>query len=235
MSEKIESVNKTFEKGTDHVEKNMKKVVELGQKMKEIHASIQELRDAIEVIRGDSEYISTMAEQVSLEAGRNSSQSEQIREIDRCLSGYFEEMINKFGTGIHPINNKDFMSFLDKAVISHKNWLNKLEQMVKSQGIVPIQEDDKRCEFRRFYNVLTIENSSIKERWQAIDSIHKVLHKNAHDVIEALKENNMSQAEVLMFETKKVSEEVFKSIEEMKQEVEKLTKRNEKVLSFYNL
>ena len=60
------------------------------------------------------------------------------------------------------------------------------------------------------------KNSSIKEKWQAIDSIHKVLHKNAHDVIEALEENNMSQAEALMFETKKVSEEMFKSIEEIK-------------------
>lgn len=229
MGEKIDKVNGSFEKVNGHVETTMQDVVDLGHMMEEINASIQEMKDAVELIRNDSERLTNMAEQVGHEAERNSKQSEQISEIDRNLSSHIEEMVNRLNKGAHPMSNEAFMSILDKAVLSHEKWVDKLENMIEQKAIVPIQGDGKKCEFGHFYGALKIENSSIKAKWDAIDPIHKALHKSAHFVIEALERKEFNRAEQVMSETREMKKQILKIIAEIKQEVEMLSNKNEKV------
>ena len=235
MDVKIEAVSEVFEEETTHVETTSKQVMELSSMMEEINASIQEMRHAVELIRNDSERISHMAEKVGSEAERNSSQSVRIREIDQSLSRHIEEMVNKLNKGTHPMSNEAFVNILNNAIASHGNWVNKLEKMVKSQVIEPIQDNGERCEFGHFYGALNIECDVIKEKWEAIDPIHKTLHKNGHYVIEALHEKNIIRAQELMAETKKLSEQIINNLQEIMQEVEKLTGKNEKVFAGHTL
>lgn len=229
MSGTIDTVTHSFEESAKGVEQAMKEINQLSYTMQEMNASLQEMRQAVSVIRDDSEQISNMAETIGIEADRSATQSEKISEIDQSFSHYIEEMVSRLNKGIRPMSNEEFIVVIDKAIASHEGWVNKLSDMVQSRCIVPLQTNGTKCEFGHFYGALKVEHSALKDKWQAIDPVHKALHQKGHEVIRELQKNGGGRAESLMEETKKMSKQIVQGLSEIKQMTKSLTSQGEKV------
>lgn len=229
MGDKIDTVRKGFGESVKNLNATADSIQELSSMMQEMNSAAQEIASAVTVTANESQKISSMAQEVAEESAKAALYSDKIGEIDLDISERIKNLMSTLNKGTHPISNADFIDNLEKAVSSHKKWLEKLENIVECRKIQPLQYDGEKCEFGHFYKSITVEDPKIKLAWDEIGALHIGLHEGAKDIIAAINEKDLNRPDEVMQITKEISEQIIEKLKNIIKLTKKLEKSGEKI------
>jgi predicted heme/steroid binding protein len=134
--------------------------------------------------------------------------------------------------GRNALSNEEFVTIIENAIASHKQWMKKLESIVSTMTVTPLQTDGNRCGFGHFYKSIDVYNIELSSLWQQIDSVHKTLHENGGKVISAVKSHNEEAARQYFKESTVCAAKILEIFEEIVVIVKK--NENKKIQIFQN-
>ena len=229
MSKKIEEVNKTFEGSLKDLEITMNAVMDMSSMMEEINASTVEVNQAMNSVATDSEKMNDMVGNLYEISNQTTRQSSQILEIDSDMSSITNKLINTMNVGTSPITNDALLVILEDAIKGHKSWTDRLGEIAQNRKLEPIQTDSNKCEFGHYYNAIIMDNKNIKEDWNSIDITHQELHKKAHEIEIAIKNNDTYKTEQIYDEAKNLSNQILKIFSNIEGKIKVMSENNESV------
>lgn len=233
MGERLDGVSSSFEQNAIRIEKTTDHVSNISGMIQEINASAQEISTAMNVVAEESENITNMTTQIFENSEMASNQANQIGHIDERISSIVKNLIEVVNKGTAPITNEVFIKTLKDAVLSHKNWVDKLETIVESKKTAPIQSNGHKCKFGHFYHSIKVEHPKIKKLWEEIDKIHQELHLLSEDAITCIERNDFECANKVLKNAKQDSKTIIEIIEKIIKVVEEMQLKNENIFDFY--
>lgn len=231
MSEKIGQVSDSFERSLTDLQLTMNGVMDISSMMEEVNASTTEVNQAMVSVSEDAENMNVMVDRVYDNAYRAMLQSQKIEEIDDKMSSVTTQLMMDMNQGSSAISNEDLIGILEEALVAHKNWTEKLSNIVKTGEIEPIQADGNRCGFGHFYNSLDIPEGKIKQDWDAVESIHLELHAKAQEIIQAIENDDKSKIQNIHTKAQDDSSQLIKMFKTIIQKVKQMTEINEAVFN----
>ncbi|SHJ97540.1 methyl-accepting chemotaxis protein [Paramaledivibacter caminithermalis] len=229
----LDEVNKSFAQSVNSLRVTVDGITDLANMMKKISESAQEISMAMDNLSSESENISNMANNISKDSEKALEFANGIGEIDNSISDIVKELTYVVNSGTHPISNEHFLEAIEEAIKAHKAWIEKLYEMVTTRTLIPIQQDGTKCRFGHFYYTLDVKHPEIVEEWKAIHDVHLDLHTKAHEVIEAIEQDNTENLEELFNEADKLSREVVEVLETITQKVKDIDSRGERIFELY--
>ena len=215
MSEKIDVVKVTIQENVNLLDSTVKDIKVLNDSMQGISVSVDEINRAMEMSSVDAEKLSHMTDEIHKSAVKSSDQATKISKIDSELSGIVKEMLSHLKNSSNSISNKEFMSYIEKAVKSHNDWLFNLKRAVDEMKVYPLQLDGTKCAFGHFYYAIKVDHPKISSAWKKIENVHLDFHNCGAKAIEAIKNNNFQEANNFYNEAKEISNKIFKLLDEI--------------------
>lgn len=194
MSSQIDKVIITIKENVEMLNGSIEDIKNISTSMEGIKQATNEINAAMDSSSRDAEDLSTMTIKINEYALKSKRYSETISEIDHKLSTTTKDMMHALAGGHNDLGDKDILDIVKKALISHQNWINNLENMVENMEITPIQTDGDKCAFGHYYNSIVVNNPKIIEIWESIDSTHQEFHNLGDDVINAIKVRDKDRA-----------------------------------------
>ncbi|MGL5675814.1 MAG: methyl-accepting chemotaxis protein [Cellulosilyticaceae bacterium] len=229
MSEQIEEVSGNFEQSVGQLSETVTQIQDLSNNMVEINAASEGIAQAMHTVAEEAEKISYSSAEVFREAEEVDNYAKHVGKLDDDLFSVIKDFVQVMNNGTHPVSNEKFIENIESAIKAHTQWLEKLEDMVRTKHLMPLQIDGNKCAFGHFYKGLKVEHPLVKEKWRGIDAVHMTLHSNGHKVMNAIDKGEMPQAERLFEETKKLSDQIIRELEVIKVIAEEMTSRNERI------
>jgi len=229
MGDKIDTIKINFGESVKSLNIESDSIEELFSMMQEITSSTEEISSAIIVTADESQKVSHRAQEVADLSAKAALYSDRISVIDTDISKRVKNLMSTLNLGTHPISNSDFIDTVKNAIAAHEEWFKKLENIVASGKLAPIQEDATKCEFGHFYAAITIEHSKIKPLWDEIGTLHVSLHQSAHIITEALNEKNSDTSHKALDVTKGLSEQILEKLKHIINLTKKLETTGEKI------
>lgn len=221
MSEKIEKVSETVKGNAKMLDGVSNYVDSISDTMKNITALTDDINSAMDTSSEQSGHIlevATLVEEKSMEA---STYSKTIQKIDGDLSEVIARIMRGLNGSKHNITNEEFLTVLENAKVAHFNWVKKLETMVDTMQVSPIQTDSGKCAFGHFYNSIVLTNPKILEIWARIEGIHEKIHSLGKLVIEAINTGNKEKCQEYVRSAKTFSSQIGDCIDQ----IEKIVKQ----------
>lgn len=231
ISSKIELVNNSFELSMSDLNDTINGLNNLSSMMQELNSSSNEISSAISIVADEAERINTMSKSIADASSNAESYSANISKIDNNIFTSLKKLITVLNDSTKPISNNSYLFTIENAINSHRNWVEKLKNMIATQKITPIQKDGSKCEFGHFYNSIYVSHPSVKPLWDSIDSIHLKLHASADDVIKAINRNDLHTAHELFREAEEMSTVIIETLQKIISVVKELEKNNEQVFT----
>ncbi|WP_446896982.1 methyl-accepting chemotaxis protein [Clostridium sp. LBM24168] len=225
MSKKIETVNISFEENANSLKTTVDGITDLAGSMEEITASSEEVSSAVNIVASETEKISNMAKLVSNDSEKAHYYASNLGKIDDRISELIKKLVGVLNSGTNPISNEEFLNILDDAIKAHKVWIDKLQQIVETNKIIPIQHDGMKCKFGHFYNSINVEYPEIKDEWNAINGDHLLLHSKAHEIVEAIEKNRIEDARNIFKEAKELSGKVILTLRSIAEKVKSIDEK----------
>lgn len=216
MTEKIGNVWNINEENQRHVADISNDISSLAAVSEEISSSMIELEtQANEIQSSCSTLDQNSADFLSL--GKSLTEAvKPIAFVETALDGVAKNMRHLTEDPLYHLDKKDFVSYFDKAITAHKNWLNTLGNIVDQKTILPLQVDDTKCGFGHFYCAMNPQYPEIKETWKALGPKHKKFHNYGSQIIRALFDEDYNKADSLYREAVSYSSELIRDLESMK-------------------
>lgn len=215
MSEKIEAVSDTVSKNVGMLNNIIKGVNTINKSMQGIKIATEEINQAMEASGHDAEKLSSMTKSIHEDARKSVEFAGQISQIDNRLSEMLGAMFQSLEGGIHAISKEEILDVLAKAKNAHIKWIEVLKTSVDEMRIYPLQTNPKKCAFGHFYNAIRINYKEIVEEWKQIGEIHHRFHILGDEVIEAIRNNQKTQAMDLYNEAEVLSMEIIDLMEDI--------------------
>ena len=216
MSDQIDQVTVTINDNVEMLNSSIREIKEINTSVSGIRTATDEINAAMDNSSRDAENLSEMTIQINEYALRSKEYSTIVAGIDDKLSKTTKDMMDALSGGQNAMGDGEVLNIVEKALGSHKNWIVKLEKIVDTMEIEPIQTDGNRCAFGHYYNSLTILNPEIKDIWASIDNIHMEFHELGHNVLEAVKNQDKSGALSYLNKAKNLSVEMSKILNEIR-------------------
>ena len=215
MSLKTDEVESTIRENVTMLNDSIEDIRIISDSMDGIKHATTEINAAMEASSKDAENLSYMTININEYAQRSKEYASTVAEIDDRLSRTAREMMKALAGGQNALNDNDILNIVNKALDSHKIWVDQLSKMVENMEVTPIQTDGNRCAFGHYYNNIIVNNENIKELWESIDSIHHEFHGLGDYVIEAVKNNDYDTANRYLQEAREKSYELTKILNEI--------------------
>ena len=194
MSDQIDDVTVTINENVQMLNNSIREIKDINSSVSGIQTATDEINAAMDTSSKDAENLSEMTIQINEYALRSKEYSNIVADIDDKLSQTTKDMMDALSGGQNALGDEDVLIIVERALVSHKDWISKLEGIVDDMRVEPLQTDGNRCAFGHYYNSLTIVNPEIKEIWASIDSIHMEFHELGHSVLDAVKNHDKSEA-----------------------------------------
>lgn len=194
MNDQIDDLTVTINENVQMLNNSIREIKDINYSVSGIRTATDEINAAMDNSSQDAENLSEMTIQINEYALRSKEYSNIVADIDDKLSKTTKDMMDALSGGQNALGDEEVLIIVEKALDSHKNWINKLERIVGVMKVEPLQTDGNKCAFGHYYNSLTIINPEIKEIWASIDNIHMEFHKLGHKVLSAVKDNDKGEA-----------------------------------------
>ncbi len=207
MTSKIGNVWELNNTNQEHVSKVSESVTSLAAVSEEISSTMAEMENQL---RNSTDFM----REIGTELMRA---TEPVVQIERTLDMAIKQMGEMSKDAFYHLENHEFASYVQSAILAHKSWISNLEQMVKERVIIPIQLDSSKCGFGHFYYSITPNIPEIRPIWDALGEKHKKFHGYGSKVMKALLDENYAKAEQICKEAKEYSRELIFDMENMLQ------------------
>lgn len=205
MSGKIDQISETIKNNSGMVKNISSSIEEINVNMSGIANSTEDISQVIGTSAEDAQKISQLSLMVDEKAKEALHYIETVETIDSEMSNIASRMMEGLHGSPNNISNEEFIKVLHNAKNSHQNWVNKLENMVNTMSVNPIQTSSHKCGFGHFYHTIVIKNSRILEAWNKIDSVHKEIHQIGDVVIDAIEREDSDKCNEYLAKAKELS------------------------------
>ncbi len=216
MSIQIDNVMNTIEENVQMLNDSINDIKEINSSMDGIRLATNEINAAMDSSSKDAEDLSMMTLKINEYAVRSSEYAKTISEIDNKLSLTTKDMMHSLAGSKHSLDDEDILDIINNALHSHTVWIGKLEEMVNSMEVLPIQTDGNKCAFGHYYNSIVVNNLEIKDIWKSIDEVHHGFHNIGDDVIRAIEVKDRDGAVTYFNKAKEKSREMINTLNEIK-------------------
>ena len=200
----------------DEVTGGLKK---MSESVAEIKDSATEVNEAMVSTANDTEALIDVTKEISEDANQTIKMANEISGIDDGLSNTVKMMYQGLFKGRHAISNAELLDVVQKAKQSHADWIKKLENIVSTMEILPLQTNPNKCAFGHYYNVIKIDNIILKDEWNSIRSLHKDFHTMGDKIIAMILKNDKTSANNILAETVKVSEKMLNTLSSIEKKI----------------
>ncbi|HHW00678.1 MAG TPA: hypothetical protein GXX36_14160 [Clostridiaceae bacterium] len=188
-----------------------------------INSSLEEATAAMNVLSADAENTSSLSINLENIAKDVLDVANSIEEIEGVVSSLSKDSSMLAVDDFYKFPNSEFIDSIEAAIKAHKNWVNDLKNMVRDRTVRPLQTDDHKCGFGRFYYSIKPSSGEILRLWEEVEGIHSELHRRGAQVIDCLRKGNYEEAS----ELEKTAEELSKTIIEIFNNMVMLTREAE--------
>lgn len=230
MNSKLDGINDTIKENVSLFKDTIKDVEEISESMGDIKEATKQINIAMDSSAKDAEKLNYMTQEIYDDAVQSAENAKQISEIDTELSEIIREMITSLNGGANAVSNEELIDNLTKAKEAHGKWIVNLKKIVDEMKVYPIQTSSKKCAFGHFYHSINLTHPEVVKDWTAIDKVHHELHSMGIKVVDAVNTNNKIQANDLYVQTKKLSKEIYKYIDNTIGAIEKNSRRGIDIL-----
>lgn len=229
MSSKIDDVYSTMRSNMDLLNKTIEDVQSVNATMNGVKNSTNEINTAMDVSSQDAEKLNLMTQTIFNDSERSAEFAKQITQIDDHLSEVTRNLFASLRGGKHSISNEEFIANIGNAGKSHRSWINTLRKAIEEGKIYPLQTNGRKCAFGHFYYTISIDHPSIKEDWDLLGELHNKFHTYGHHALDAIKNNQISDAGKYYTEAENLSKNIFSLLDKIEKEVELQTKQGVKL------
>lgn len=229
INDYINQISKAIKQSNDGIELVSNNISQLASASEEISASIEQISDETNSLNEDSIKIMAISEDMYNEALEIGVMGDSISKIEDHISELAKLSNEFFYENNFKIDNNTFITVTENAISAHANWVNTLETMADRMEIQPLQTDGHKCGLGHFYDSVTPKHENIKVLWDKIDSIHLELHKTGQVVIDNIKSANRNEALSNAHKAKKLSLEIIKILNSIKDAATMLNNTGESV------
>lgn len=229
MNSYINNISKSIKESNDGIELVSNNIAQLATASEEISASIEQISDETNALNEDSINITAISEDIYNEALEIGLMGDSISKIEDHISELAKLSNEFFYENNFKIDNSTFIAVMENAISAHTNWVNTLETMADKMEIQPLQTDGHKCGLGHFYTSVTPKHGNIKILWDKVDSIHLELHKTGHVVINNIKSGNRNEALSNANKAKKLSLDIIKILNDIKNKATTLNNTGESV------
>lgn len=216
MTEKIGSVWEINEQNQAHVAQITDKISSLAAVSEEISSSMVELEAQSADIRGQCGILADNTTSLKEISTQVHISSEPIPLIEKELSDSTQMMGEMSKDPFHALDVKALTGYVDSAIEAHHAWISNLEKIVTDRVVLPLQVDSAKCGFGHFYYAMPAPGGEAAAFWNKIGDTHKKLHSYGTKVIQALFDENYTQADKLFEEAKACAAELEKDLSTLK-------------------
>ena len=231
MSEKIDAVKVTIQENVELLGSTVKDIEVLNESMSGINVSVNEINRAMEISTVDAEKLNRMSEEIHRSALESSEQATKVSQIDRELSQIVQGMLGHLKHNPNSFTNKDVISYLEKAMNSHKIWLANLKRAVDEMKVYPLQLDGSKCAFGHFYYSINVEHPKVLSEWKEVGEIHLDFHGCGEKVVNSIESKDYENASKHYGEAEKLSIEIFKYLNSIITKVQQIDSSGEHVFN----
>ncbi|KOA20420.1 methyl-accepting chemotaxis protein 2 [Clostridium homopropionicum DSM 5847] len=231
MSGKIDAVKGTIKENVQLLNTTVNDIKLLNDSMSGISVSVDEINKAMETSTVDAEKLTNMTQEIHDSAIESADVAGKISEIDSELSVMVKDMLSHLKNSANSINNKEFNSYMEKAIKSHKAWLSNLKRALDEMKVYPLQLDGTRCAFGHFYYSINVDHPKIISSWREIEKFHLDFHGCGEKAMQAIKNNNFEEANTYYKQAEEISLNIFKHLELIIKEVEELDLAGEQIFN----
>lgn len=222
LNSSLSLVADTSKKNKESINRITEDVTTIAASSQEINASLDEITESINSCDRDIEVLNNSGHVL-----RETSKS--INDVIKPL-GEIENNLDKAATRIggivkdpyYRLNNKMFITQMNSAITAHRGWLSNLNIILTSGNLIPLQVNDKKCAFGHFYHSIKPFNREVEEIWNRVDNKHSKFHGYGEEVINLVKNGNLSESTRKYKEAEKLSMELIGDFEEIIKITEKL-------------
>ena len=226
----IREVIELAEQNLNSIGQMSRNMTEIASHNEELSASMQEVTAAMHTLNADAENVSRLSDELSSIGAAVYDVAGGMGQIESVVTNIAEKCGKIANNNLFKLDNKNFIKFLDMAIIAHQAWIKNLASMVSEMKISPIQTNDHKCGFGHFYYSMTPMHSEIIPLWKEIESYHHSFHKKGDAIIDYIKSKNKSEAARHLSEAEQLSEKVVDFLNRMISTANSLTNKNEYVL-----
>ncbi|MDE6619282.1 MAG: CZB domain-containing protein [Lachnospiraceae bacterium] len=216
VTRKISHVWELNEDNQKNLEKITNNISSLAALSEEISSSIIELQSRAADI--DSQCSVLHEDTIKLtEHGKNIDNiAAPLESIEAALDMTTKTMGTMAQDAFYKLGDTHFITYLEKAINAHQNWLGNLEQIVQKKTILPLQINDRKCGFGHFYYTMTPADPEVLRIWNGLGEKHKKFHSYGKQVIDALFDEEYSKAERIYQEACQYSKTLIQDLETIK-------------------
>lgn len=205
MTGKIGNVWELNDENQRHVSKVSESVTSLAAVSQEISSTMAEMENQL---RSSTEFMREIGSELM-------KATEPVVEIEGALDAAVKQMGNMSKDTFYHLKNREFIKYVQNAVIAHRNWISNLEKMVQERVIVPLQLDSAKCGFGHFYYSITPNIPGVRQIWDGLGEKHKKFHEFGRDAIQALFDEDYQKAGHICKEAEEYSRELISDMEKM--------------------
>lgn len=244
MGHFVTDIHSASEKSVKSVDMTIESLQTVTQKISHVWELNEDNRNNVETITNNISSLASLSEEISSSIIELESRSSDIegqcgvlhedmtklqahgRDIDNIaaplenIEAVLDESAKIMGTmakdAFYKLENKNFAEYIDKAINAHKNWLGNLEQIVRKKTILPLQINDRKCGFGHFYYAMNPTNPEVIQLWKELGEKHKKFHSYGKQALDALFNEDYSQAEHIYEEAVQYSKTLIQEMEAVK-------------------
>lgn len=229
VSENTNKIVDSFSGSITSVNNIIGDIENLSLSMDEIASSNNEISITMNSIEESASRVNNISDDIYTYSKKSEDLSYKINGLEDKVAGLAKLSGDIALYDYFKISNKEFIGILDKAVASHKAWVNDLVNMTSSMKIIPIQSDGHKCGFGHFYHSVKPKNPEVKEVWEKIDSIHNELHLLGDKATGCINKGDGTKAREYSDRAVNISKTIISMLDEMKSYTIKLDENREEV------
>lgn len=231
MSEKIDTVKVTIQENVNLLGHTVEAIKVLNNSISGINISANEINKAMELSTIDAEKLSNMTDEIYKSAVESSEEASKISKIDANLSEIVKGMLSHLKNSSHSLSNHDFVTYLEKAIKSHKDWLTNLKRSIDEMKVYPIQLDGTKCAFGHFYYSISVEHPKLLTNWKALEDVHMNFHGLGKRVLNSIEHNDSEAAHSFYRQAEQLSSEIFKLLNSIIEDIKNIDSAGEKIFN----
>lgn len=229
MGEKIEQVHTTVSGNADLLLELANEVKRVNTDIQDITTAADEINKAMEQNSQDAQRLTEMAVRITEGAKDNVECAVAVGEIDGKLSALAKDLFRHLKEAGKTVKAAEFKAVIEKAKQAHRDWTDKLGEMVEQMELAPLQTNGERCAFGHFYHAFQIRNSRLLSLWGEIGDEHKRFHAIGNDVMEAIRQGDEGRAREFNERAKTMSAELLRKLEQAEDIADEIERAGESV------
>lgn len=213
MTEKIAKIWEINEANMDDMKQITSNITSFAAASEEINSSMIELGNQTVEVSNQCEQLIETTEQMG---GLTEKVTVAIQPFYN-LQSELDQSINMVHTlDKYPAFHRDdrtIFLYITWINVTYQNWIKELGNMIAAGEIQPIELDIKKSTFGRVHPVFEPYEEEAKPLWKKIGEDHKKCYELGKKAYDALKRDNVSEAQCIHSEMKKLGQECDKDIQ----------------------